>query len=109
MMREFVYYGRWYYDHASTWMPVEVNEQGTWDHSDRALNEGHDIRVRQATDAEHDRMCDEFDRLVDRLASEGFVYGLGNFDPKVVPHATVASAVAKLKADARTEGRRRRA
>lgn len=106
-------FGRWYYDHGSSFMPVMTNEDGEREYHDRLLRQGYEVLIRNATPHEHARMADEFDLLVDRLASgwpsgggdNGFVSGLGNFskaDPEFPPER-VEKSVSDLKARARIE------
>ncbi len=103
---EMINYGHWYYDHGSTMMPVMTTEDGRREYHDRLLARGYEVLIRNATADEHAAMVEEFDRLVDKLASEGFVAGIGNFE-KDSPPPNLAEAVADLKARARIEPRTR--
>jgi len=104
---KFISFGRWYYNHSSTHMPTLVTMDGLrsdWGKVSIALDAGHSVEIRPATGAEHDEMLKWFDEIVDENAKTGWVYGIGNFNPKEPPPG-VADAVAGIKARARTEGR----
>jgi hypothetical protein len=79
-----VSYGRWYYDRASTGMPTLTLEDGTrsdWGAIERALERGESVTIRPASMGEHAKMIVEFEQQVRKLAKQGWVYGLGNFEP----------------------------
>lgn len=95
-------YGRWYYEHASTYLPVMTDEEGQRMGHDKLLREGHTVLIRNATPREHAAMALWFERTVDRLATEGFVSGIGNFDRNDPPPG-VKEAVELLKTRARYE------
>lgn len=102
-MIRFIHYGRWYYDHSSTTLPVEVREDtGQRDYPDRYVERGETVLIRPATPDEHRAMAARFDEVADSLARDGFVYGIGNFDRKAPP-AGLGDALAGIKARARVE------
>jgi len=106
-MMHLISYGGWYYDHASTFLPVLTHEDGTrsdWGKVSIALANGDCVFIRPATPPEHDLMCERFDQTVDQLAADGFAYGLGNFD-KDNPPADLKVKVGILKSMARIEAR----
>ena len=105
MNRTFISYGRWYYDHASTWLPTLTDSEGKWatiGDIERVCGEGWTCLVRPATRAEHEEMLRKFDITTDQMEKAGFVYGIGNFDPKNPPNG-VAEAAKQIKARARVE------
>lgn len=110
MRLELINYGRWYYEHASSYMAVMVRaDTGERAYHDKLLRQGHEVLIRNATPAEHAQMVVLFDEIVDDLAygrdNAGFVSGIGNFerDDPEYPLERVAAAVAVLKSRARYE------
>lgn len=95
-------YGRWYYEHASTYLPVMTDEAGRRSYFDQHLRAGHTVLIRNATPAEHAAMAARFDLEVDDLAINGFVSGIGNFD-KNSPPPGVKDTLELLKIKARYE------
>lgn len=109
-MKRFIHYSRWYYQHASTWLPVWTLEDGTRAYPEQYSDRGEEVCIRPATAAEHDAMCERFDRVTDEMAAgmgstSAFVDGLGNFELGSLAPEVVVKAVADLKARARTEPR----
>jgi hypothetical protein len=101
-----IWFGDWYYFHASTMLPVLVADNGErsdWGKVHVALRRGENVTIRPATRAEHEVMLGLFDERTDKVAKSGWVSGLGNFEPGAgapTPEE-IAAAVAKVKADAR--------
>lgn len=103
-----VWFGDWYYYHASTMLPVLVTDNGErsdWGKVNVALRRGESVTIRPATRAEHEAMLSTFDSLTDDYAKGGWVYGLGDFDWAMKSgaewHEKVTAAIAKVRADAR--------
>lgn len=100
-------FGRWYYDHASTSLGVLYHQDGSradWGKVEIALEKGESVIIRPATRAEHNRMIALFDARIDEMAKQGWVHGLGNFDPGEAgapSQQTIDDRVAAIKADAR--------
>lgn len=97
----FIDYGRWWYDHSSTRLPVWTLLDGTRDYPDRQVGRGVPVLIRPASRFEQEQMFAWFERVTHDLAAEGFVTGLGNFDPTEKTSAEVEAAKRTLLAAAR--------
>ncbi len=84
-MRELIYYGRFYHEHTSKRLPVMTDDEGRSTSVEQQLKHHNEVYVRNATLVEHLEMVVHFDKSIREQAAEGWIYGLGNYDPADPP------------------------